>query len=250
MVVDVLAALVDLVLPANCAGCDGPSSRLLCAACAGDLAAAVPHRVRPTPEPDGLPATVALAGYEGTFGTAIVGYKDRGRRGLVRPLGDRLADAVRACVSTRGPVLLVPVPGTAAAVRKRHGDHMTGLARRAAQALRRSGRPAAVANPVRALPRPDSTHLSATARAAAAATAFDTHPARMPAIRHAVAAGVTVVLVDDVMTTGVTLCAVARTLERSGIPVRHAAVLAATRRRAGSVRGTTPVMGRKVSYRT
>jgi predicted amidophosphoribosyltransferase len=246
MFVDVLGALVDLVLPANCAGCDGRSSRLLCAACAAELAGAVPRRVRPTPEPDGLPETVALAVYEGTFGTAIVGYKDRGRRGLVRPLGDRLADAVKACVRSRGPVLLVPVPGTAAAVRKRHGDHMVGLARRAARALRGAGWPAAVAQPVRALPRPDSAHLSAPARAAVAASAFDTHAARLPAVRRAVAAGVTVVLVDDVVTTGATLCAVARTLERSGIPVRHAAVLAATQRRSGFVR----VTDREVSYRT
>jgi predicted amidophosphoribosyltransferase len=246
MLADVLAALVDLVLPANCAGCEVRSSRLLCAACASEVAGAMPHRVRPTPEPHGLPMTVALAAYEGAFSTAIVGYKDRGRRGLARPLGDRLADAVRACVEAPTPVLLVPVPTTAAAVRKRHGDHLTGLARRAAGALRRSGWAAAVAFPVRALPRPDSARLSAAERAAAAGSAFATHPARLPAVRRAVEAGVTVVLVDDVMTTGATLSAVARTLDRAGVPVRHAAVLAATRRRAAPV----PARSSEVSYRT
>ena len=56
-------------------------------------------------------------------------------------------------------MVLVPVPATAAAVRARHGDHMHRLARRAAADLRRDGYDAAVATPLRALPRADSAEL-------------------------------------------------------------------------------------------
>jgi predicted amidophosphoribosyltransferase len=141
-----------------------------------------------------------LAGYAGALREAVLEYKERGRYRLAGALGDRLADVVAAAQPGLAPVLLVPVPATAQAARARHGDHMARLARRAAYTLRARGRPAAVAYPIRALPRPDSTELSAVARAAAAQEAFAVRPRRTAAVRAAVAAGASVVLVDDVPT--------------------------------------------------
>jgi len=242
--VEILTALVDLVLPAPCAGCGAEGgSAPCCPSCAAALSAAKPQRVRPEPEPPGLPHTVALAAYDGALRSAILAFKERGRHDLAALLGDRLADVVDAGLGDGGspvggsspggprPVLLVPVPDTAQAARNRHGDHMLRLARRAARTLCRRGRPAAVASPLRALPRPDSVELSAVDRAAAATTAFAVRPGRLPHVRAAVASGVTVVLVDDIMTTGATLCAAVDLLGRGSVPVPLIAVLASTRRR-------------------
>jgi Predicted amidophosphoribosyltransferases len=230
------ADLADLVLPAECAGCRGtrlPLRRGLCADCAAELVALRPVGVRPTPAPPGLPDCLALGDYDGVVRETLLSYKERGRHGLARPLGRLLAEVVAAAVGTPRPVLLVPVPATARASRARYGDHVRRLARHAAARLRRAGWPAAVAQPLRALPRPDSATLDSAGRAAAAATAFRTRPARLPALRR-VAAGRTVVVVDDIVTTGATLAAVTRVLAGAGVAVHAAAVLAATVRRGRS----------------
>jgi hypothetical protein len=98
----------------------------------------------------------------------------------------------------------------------------------------------AVARPLRAAPRPDSAGLTSAERALAAAHGFRLRPGRLASLRRASAAGPVVVL-DDIVTTGATLAAVAATLARSGVPVSAAAVLAATRRRWPAA--GTPVEG-------
>jgi predicted amidophosphoribosyltransferase len=110
---------------------------------------------------------------------------------------------------------------------------MTRLARHTATALRRGGTPAAVAYPLAARPRADSTALDAGERLVAAAQAFAVRPARLPKIRAAAEDGVHLLLLDDVMTTGATLAAAADRLGRGGLDVTAAAVLGATRRRNG-----------------
>jgi predicted amidophosphoribosyltransferase len=232
---DAVAALVDLVLPAECAGCarGADHRRGLCADCDAALAAAQPRRVRPEPEPPGLPRCVALAAYAGSLRGAILAYKERGRHTLGGPLGDRLADVVTAALGgAPGPVLVVPVPATAAAARDRYGDHMARLARRAARSLTGRGWPAAVACPLRARPRPDSAELSSADRLRVAGAAFTLVEGRLPAVRAAVSAGARLVVVDDVVTTGATLAAVADRLRAAWIDAPVAAVLAATQRRA------------------
>jgi predicted amidophosphoribosyltransferase len=261
----VWAELTDLVLPAECAGCRADRVSLrhgVCGSCAAVLQALTPGPVRPTPAPPGLPDCVALGPYRGALREALLAYKERGRHGLARPLGLLLAEAVATAVADppprvpgstaamRGaggpgrasgggwpgagggprPVLLVPVPATARAVRERHGDHLRRLSRHAAGRLRRAGWPVAVARPLRALPRADSTALDSAGRAAAALSAFALRPERLPALRRA-ADRAAVVVLDDIVTTGVTLTAVTRLLSGAGVPVHAAAVLAATARR-------------------
>ncbi|MFD0741924.1 ComF family protein [Phytohabitans flavus] len=230
------AGIVDLVLPAGCAGCDAERVPLrygVCAPCSDELERLRPGPTAPSPVPPGLPPCTALGAYDGVLRDVLLGYKERGRHGLAVPLGALLADVVAAAVGdARGGVLLVPVPATAKAARARHGDHMLRLARRAAERLGQAGWPTAVAQPIRALPRPDSAELGAADRAAAAESAFRIRTGRVPALRRD-AAGRAVVVVGDIVTTGVTLAAVSRELRSAGVHVDRVAILAATQLRYG-----------------
>jgi predicted amidophosphoribosyltransferase len=231
--VEIWSDLLDLVLPADCPGCGATAgTRTLCAACAAALAAANPQRVRPEPAPTGLPRCVALAAYGGALRGALLAYKERGRHALAGPLGDRLADVVVAATGPApGPVLLLPVPATAAAARRRYGDHVRRLAERAAARLRRRGWPAAVGYPLTARPRADSAELSSAERLRTAAGAFAVVPRQLAAVREAALRGTRLVIVDDIVTTGATLAAVAGHLRAAGVEVPTAVVLAATQRR-------------------
>lgn len=233
---DTLSGLADLVLPGSCAGCGAAGPGALCAACRRWLRRRRPRPVRPTPAPGGLPDCVALAGYDGVLREVLLAYKERGRHTLGRPLGDLLAAVVAAGVPRTGrpagtPVLLVPVPDSPAAARARYGDHMLRLARRAAVRLNAAGWPAGLATPLIARQRPDSAHLTRAARAAGAAQAFTSRPREVARMAEAAARGALVVAVDDILTTGATLAAVAGELAAAGAEVPLAAVLAATRRR-------------------
>ncbi|WP_308167338.1 ComF family protein [Catellatospora tritici] len=224
-------ALSDLVLPAACAGCgqEGLPLRFeVCEGCARELEGLRARPTRPQPAPDGLPECVTLGDYDGRLRELLLAYKERGRHRLARPLGALLAEAVAAVVPS-SPVLLLHVPDTAAAARARHGDHMLLLSRGTAARLREAGRRVGVAQPLRALPKADSTQLSSAQRALAALGGFTTAPGQLAAARRA-AAGSVVVLLDDIITTGATLSAAAACLANAGVRVDACVTLAATRR--------------------
>jgi predicted amidophosphoribosyltransferase len=234
-----IGALTDLVLPSACAGCGASGSGQLCDDCADGLAALTPQAAEPSPAPVGLPPCVALGAYEGPMRGLLIAYKDRGAHRLAGSLGDQLGRVVGAALHGMGtpvgtPVVLVPVPDTAAARRDRHGDHMARLARRAARAVRHAGWPVALGHAVSALPKADSSHLSAEARAVSAFQAFRVRPSGAQGLHTAATAGARIVVLDDILTTGSTVAAVAAVLGRSGVPVHAAATLAATRRRRKS----------------
>ncbi|MHA5049763.1 ComF family protein [Streptomyces sp. SD15] len=87
--------LTDLVLPAECGGC-GRLRTVLCPECRAALSGAAPRRVRPDPEPPGLPVVHAAAPYEDEMRAALLAHKERGALTLAAPLGAALAGAVRA----------------------------------------------------------------------------------------------------------------------------------------------------------
>jgi predicted amidophosphoribosyltransferase len=237
ILLSVWGGLVDLVLPASCAGCGADGVTRLCPDCERGLAGLRPVPARPTPCPPGLPLCMAMGGYRGVLREVLLEYKERGRHQLAGVLGDLLAHAVTGALYALGhgagtPALLVPVPDTAAAARSRYGDHMRRLAERAAARLNRTGWPAGVATALTARPRADSVHLSAEDRSSAAVGAFLARDRVLGRMRRAERRGAVPVVVDDILTTGATVQAVTVTLGTGGLPVAAAAVLAATERRS------------------
>ncbi|GIF19176.1 putative amidophosphoribosyltransferase [Actinoplanes tereljensis] len=229
-----LADLADLVLPAPCAGCGTERVPLrygMCGGCVTLLEALQPFRTAPDPPPPGLPRCVAVGAYQGPLRGALLAYKERGRHRLARPLGMLLATAVAALAPRGRPVTLITVPSTAAAMRERGGDHMARLAGQAVRRLRGAGWDAGVIRPLRALPRPDSASLSVAERRAAAESSLRIRSALIGFPRRATPFGGTLVVVDDIVTTGATLAAVTRRLREADMQVKGAAVLAATQLR-------------------
>lgn len=215
------ATLADLVLPNPCAACgrEGePLSYDVCAACVRVFDRLRAFPTRPTPAPPGLPPCFALGEYGGGLRELIVGYKERGRHRLARPLGALLAEGV----ATAAPgTPMVYIPDTGGAARRRHGDHMRVLASHAAAVLREAGRPAAVVNALRSRSQVDSAELDASGRAEAAQGKF--------AVRRGLPEGLEVVVVDDIVTTGSTLAAAATALRDAGAEVKACVALAATK---------------------
>ncbi|HKT03031.1 MAG TPA: phosphoribosyltransferase family protein, partial [Rugosimonospora sp.] len=78
--------------------------------------------------------------------------------------------------------------------------------------------------------RPDSAHLDAAGRAAAAVGAFAVRKRVLERVGHAQRRGAVIIAVDDILTTGATLAAVGCLLDGYGIEVPAAAVVAATQR--------------------
>lgn len=193
---------------------------MLCPECRAALHATAPCRVRPVPEPTGLPVVHAAAPYEGAVRSMLLAHKERGALTLAGPLGTALAGAVRAGlgdgvagtgagrmpVPSAPPVLLVPVPSARWAVRARGHDPMRRIALAAAGGLRRAGtaaRVAAVLRQRRAVA--DQSGLNSGQRLANLAGALEVPEGCGPLL-----AGGRVVLVDDLMTTGASLAEAAR----------------------------------------
>ncbi|MEV6598165.1 phosphoribosyltransferase family protein [Actinoplanes sp. NPDC051346] len=237
------ADLADLVLPSACAGCGAERVVLrhgACEACVAVLEALRPYPTMPEPPPPGMPACVAVGGYAGALRGVLLAYKERNRHRLARPLGSLLATAIadaaiRAGSDHRSPLLLVPVPSTGRAARERGGDHMARLAAHAASRLRAAGWQANVGRMLRALPRPDSASLTVAERATSAENSLRIRGTRIRISRRRRTIGGTLIVVDDIVTTGATLAAVTGRLREADMQVAGAAVLAATRLR--KVRG-------------
>lgn len=216
----------DLFLGSSCLGCGVPG-RLLCARCESGL----PRGGRPawpSPSPAGLALPMAAGEYDGTLKALVNGHKERRLFSLAVPLGGILACVVRdlcAELGVDGGPVLVPVPSRAAVVRRRGHDPMLRVARCAAGRLRAAGTRSQVLRlVVPGAPVRDQSQLSAKERAENLAGSLRCRPTRLS--RHS-----TLVVVDDVLTTGSTAREAQRALEAAGLPVAGVAVVAATRRR-------------------
>jgi len=223
-----MPGLLDLFLPVSCGGCGMPAEpdasaadALVCPGCRAALRA--PCLGRLLGPAGGELLAVAGAPYEGPARRLVIEYKERGRQGLARPLGQLLARAVHevldaalpaASPAAAAPVVLVPVPSRAAARRARGFDHVAVLARAAAVGLRGGtrGPTGCAVRPLLAasVAQRDQAGLDATARSANIRGAWR--------VRGAVPQG-PVVLVDDVVTTGATALELARVLHEAGAVV-------------------------------
>ncbi|MCG6496373.1 ComF family protein [Kitasatospora sp. A2-31] len=219
-----LAGLLDVLLPARCAGC-GIERTQLCSVCRGALATAQPG-------PTALPWAHAAAPYADPVRQLLLAHKERGALRLAGPLGDALARAVRSSLGPRAglaPLLLVPMPSAPAAVRARGHDPTLRLADAAARSLRRSGLDARSASLLRhTRPVADQAGLSAAERRRNLHGALTVLPRADCRLK-----GRQPVLVDDLVTTGASLAEAARALTAAGLAPKAAATVAAAVPRRG-----------------
>ncbi len=201
--------LLDLALPASCAGCglEGPP---LCRTCRPGaevrvpLPPGVPLGLSAGP-PDPLVQLEWCAPYAGVMRSALHALKYAGERRLAVPLGAALAARWRQA-GALGDVL-VPVPVHVTRRRERGYDQAELLAQAAAASLDLPMIPALAR--VRATT--PQYRLDRRRRAVNVADAFGVRAGYGAAV-----AGHAVVLVDDVVTTGATLAASAEALLRAG----------------------------------
>ncbi|GLY28428.1 hypothetical protein [Kineosporia sp. NBRC 101731] len=244
-----------LVWPPECAGCGAPDVPL-CAACGGLLDA--PAFFRPMV---GWPPGWGVWGattYGGVAARLVVAWKERGRHDLTGPFGAALARALLACrASTRGPGgrwLVVPVPSSGPARRRRGGDLVADLARQAVRQAGPAWSAAGFGPPPQVAPVlthrrgvRDQGELSARARRDNLAGALAVREGlRFPLRQRGC------VIVDDVVTTGATAAEAARALTSQGARVVGVSGLSVTLRRTGGIHIGTPAListhgGRRVA---
>jgi predicted amidophosphoribosyltransferase len=224
-----LDSWLDLVHGATCVGCALPG-RSLCAEC--DLSLSVRGRaVRPTPCPEGLAACFAAGGYEGLLRAMLLAHKERGTFSLAAPLGRVLAGAVLSALDPTGATVLVPVPSRPPVVRARGHDPVLRMTRVAARLLRRRDHTVQV---VQVLEQrgavEDQAGLDAGRRMANLAGSMGVRATARAALARR-DAPVSLLVCDDVLTTGATAREAQRALEDSGLRVRAVVTVAATRKR-------------------
>jgi predicted amidophosphoribosyltransferase len=230
--------LASLVLPVACAGC-GRDDVAWCDGCRALLAGPAwrceerAGRLDLMGAEPALPVW-ALADFRGPVREAVVAWKDRGRHDLTRHLGGALraaaVDVVPRLGSSSG-VLVVGAPSTRAAVRRRGGSLVGELAGAVATGLCQAGVPAAA---VAALVRRGGDQVGLGVRDRWLNVAGQI---TVRASMRAVVDGSSVVLVDDVLTTGATLRTCRAALEDAGAHVVAALTIAST---APPGRGTAP----------
>jgi predicted amidophosphoribosyltransferase len=235
-----------LVMPAECVVC-GREDAALCPACTAILRQETRSPYRAEESADALMSVlghpllpVVTAGdYRDALSVAILAFKNHGRTELApvlaRGLARALATLPETIPGTAGHrIHLVPVPSTGNGWRRRGYDPVS-LLLRGVQRERRLPPGMAVVPALASKVRPpwNRHHQKGLGRAArrrnvrntmriAGTGAWGIRP------RANLALGVAVV-VDDVLTTGSTLREAAKTLEKSGVRVAGAVVLAAAR---------------------
>ncbi|MHB1323715.1 MAG: ComF family protein [Coriobacteriia bacterium] len=233
-----MRGLCDLLFPPRCAGCDRPGA-LLCPQCAARIERIDPRNACAACGAPGAPPCPECGGRRFGFGEArcasllrppvsraIVLLKDGCERRYAEFLAQLLAEVCDGWL--RSDDVLVPVPASPAAVRRRGFDHALDVARALA---RETGVP--LARALSGRPTEEQRVLGRDERFANRAHAFalacpQTTPRRA-------------VLVDDVFTTGATLDAAARVLISGGcLDVRAVAAARSCSRHSDEVNNGPP----------
>lgn len=222
----VLDPWLDLVHGGCCAGC-GRRGRSLCASCRAALPSAA-LVVSPSPRPEGLAPCFAAAAYDGVVRALLVAHKERAVHGLCDPLARCLLVAVAPALPDRGSTLLVPVPSTRRVVRARGHDPLLRVTRRTARLAGAGVRVASLL--VQVGEAADQSELGAAERRRNRAGTLAVRPAARERLARS-GEEVSLVVVDDVLTTGSTAREAQRALETAGLRVRAICVVAATRLR-------------------
>jgi predicted amidophosphoribosyltransferase len=213
---DAARAVLGLVLPVVCLGCGAPD-RAVCRSCRSRLAG-LPPSTR-------LVAGVRLdAGWEyvGLVRTLLLELKLRGRVDVVAPLALRTGAAVRAALAAAPPgCIVVRVPPSARGRRRRGFDPVVlVLARggvRHTRVLRRHGGPGGGRGGGRGGGQKERTALERVA-------------ATVGTLRADHLGACDVVLVDDVVTTGVTMAEAVRAVRAAGGRVHRCVAVASVDR--------------------
>lgn len=231
----VLDPVLAALFPSRCAACGEPLPRPargpLCEACWNGL----PRHAQPLcicgfPLPAGLAAPCgrcrrglaliargfSLGPYEGALRVLVHQLKFRGRRRVAERLADLLWEEPAASDILKAPAALVPVPLHPRRLAERGFNQSELLAAALGRRAGLSVHPRAL---VRRKETPPQTGMSAASRRRNVAGAF--------AVRQRVCIqGRTVVLVDDVMTTGATARACASALRQAGAEAVHLLTIA------------------------
>ena len=224
---DLANRTADLVLGACCPGCQEPGLGL-CAWCRGALALP-PFPIRRTVP--GFPRTVVAGEYREVLKGVILAAKERGSLGMVPVLGELLGRSLALLLLTEvepveTPVLLVPVPTARDHAIERGLDLTSALAARAARSLRTSGLTVESRALLRLTGRPlDQSELRVADRIGNVRGAFEL------SVRPDCGS---IVVLDDVVTTGATLAEAALACRRGGLPPLGAVAVAGTKKRGGA----------------
>lgn len=206
---------LDVLVPTSCIACGSPGETWCCLGQNLARAGALASLARAFP-PD---VPVFTAGtYNGALRTAIIALKERGLRQLGPPLGLLLAKTL-AALPVSGSKMCVPVPTRPKAWRQRGFDQVRLVLRAALASLSHHYQLAPILKI--AASRRDSVGLSAFHRRVNTTGAFAAYP------RASASNPPSVLIVDDVMTSGATIWEAARALRTAGYHVAGAAVLAA-----------------------
>jgi len=213
---DAFLAVVGLVLPVACLGCGAPD-RALCRPCQAGLAS-LPGRVRLV---GGVRLDAAFE-YEGLVRTLLLELKLRGRVDVARPLGRRLGALVRLALADEPAAVVVRVPPSRRGSRRRGFDPVVLLLARGG--VRRTGR----LRRVRATTSPEAAAAPGVGQKER--TAVERVAATVGTLRAVGVRGRSVVLVDDVVTTGVTMAEAVRAVRAAGGRVHRCVAVASVER--------------------
>ena len=220
-----LDALLAAALAPCCAACRGvldmPLDGPVCGACwANARAQLLPHLILPF-DPD-IDAGRAASAYDGAVRDIIHAFKYEGRRSLAAPLGGWMREAGRDLLADAACV--VPVPLHPWRRMRRGFNQASDLA-------------AYLGAPIarvlwRARPTPKQMALNRAARRRNVRRAFRIAPWATRRMLDRDVRGRSVVLVDDVVTTGATLHACAAALREAGAKEVRALTVAVTPKRS------------------